>query len=150
MSDTAVTHRASREIGIAVGVSLFAVAAMAVDHLLVDGDPDFGDLFTFLLSSGLALVLAAIVFGIVVPRARAAGAERAAKRALVCSLLSMLALPSLWLGLPFPLAGGGVALGLGARTGPRRRVAVAAVAIGSIVLLLGIADYVEQAVRKLV
>jgi hypothetical protein len=149
MSDTAVTHRASPEIGIAVGVSLLAIAAMAVDHLFVGHTPDRGDVFTFLLSSSLSLILAAMVFGIVVPRAKAVGADRAAKRGLACSLLSVLALPSLWIGLPFPLAGGGVALGLIGRAGQRRRLATAAIVIGSTVLLLGASAYIGEAISEL-
>jgi hypothetical protein len=137
----------SRDTGIGIAVAALAVAAMAVDHLLGD-DPGLEDPFTFLLGSGLSLAVAAIVFAGVVPRAKAAGAERAARRALVCSVLSVVALPLVWLGLPFPLAGGGIALGLTGRDGQRRRRATAAIGIGAIVLLLGTAGYAGQAVQK--
>ena len=59
-----------------------------VDHLLGD-DPGLEDVPTFLLSSGLTLAVAAVVFGIVVPRA-AADPVRAAKRGVVLSALSVL------------------------------------------------------------
>ena len=136
----------SRQTTIGVGVSAIAVAAMAVDHLLGD-DPGLEDVPTFLLSSGLTLAVAAVVFGIVVPRA-ATDPVTAAKRGLVLSTLSVLVIVTIWLGLPFPLAGGGIALGLIGRNGTRRRRATVAVVLGAAVVLLGTVGYTAEAIRK--
>ena len=120
---------------------------MAVDHLLGD-DPGLEDPPTLLLCCGLTLALAAVVFGRVVPRARAGDRRRAARHGLACSVLALVpGVAALWLGLPFVLAGGGIALGLRARgTG---RAATAAIVIGGLVLLLGTGLYAVQAVDKL-
>ncbi len=142
----------SRETRIGMAAAGLAVGAMAVDHLLEDGGAVPADLPAFAIASVLSLAVAALVFGRVVPRAKASadGAERQAKAGIACSLLAVLAVPTaLWLGLPFVLGGGGVALGLLGRHGERRRLADAAVALGALVLLLGASNYVVQAVAKL-
>jgi hypothetical protein len=54
-----------------------------------------------------------------------------------------------WLGLPFVLAGGGVALGLLGRDGTRGRAALAAIALGGLVIGLGAVGYGAQFVDKL-
>ena len=54
-----------------------------------------------------------------------------------------------WLGLPFVLAGGGVALGLAELRGERRRLALVAVVLGGLVIALGTAGYGVQFVAKL-
>ena len=136
----------SQQTTIGVGVSAIAVAAMSVDHLLGD-DPGLEDVPTFLLSSGLTLAVAAVVFGIVVPRA-AADPVRAAKRGVVLSALSVLVIVTIWLGLPFPIAGGGIALGLIGRRGSHRTRATVAVVLGAAVVLLGTVGYGVEAIRK--
>ena len=124
----------------AAGVTALAVVAMFFDHMLDAEEPFPADAPAFAISVALILVLALIVFGVVVRRTTSspAHADLAGKRALVCSILSVLALPGIWLGLPFVLAGGGITLGALGRHGRRRRLAVAAIAIGLIVLVLGI------------
>jgi hypothetical protein len=136
---------------IAVAVAALAVAAMAVDHLLGD-DPGLEDPPAFLIASLLSLMLTGLLFGVLVPRTRAApeAPERAAARGLACSILAVVTLPlALWLGLPFPLAGAGVALGLFGRAGRRRHLAIAAVAVGTAVLVLATGAYTYLAVDKL-
>jgi hypothetical protein len=124
----------------AAGVTALAIVAMFFDHMLDVEEPFPADWPAFAISVVLILVLAAIVFGGVVRRTTASpeGRDLAGKRALVCSLLSVLALPAIWLGLPFVLAGGGITLGALGRRGRRRRLALAAIAIGAIVVVLGI------------
>lgn len=143
-------ERVSRETMIGIGASALAVFAMAVDHLLEDGGGFAADPAAFGIGVGLSLALAAVVFGRVVSRARAVGPESAAKRAIVCSLLAAVGLVTLlWLGLPIVLGAGGMALGLIGRRGERRRLALAAIAVGVIVVGLGTSAYVWQAVDKL-
>ena len=116
--------RVSRETGIGVAVSALAGGAMAIDHLVgtetePGDDPALEDPPAFLLSSGLSLALAALLFGVVVRRGARDDPDRAARKAIACSLLAVPAIPLLFLGLPFPLAGAGIALGLVGRQGTR-------------------------------
>jgi hypothetical protein len=136
-------------VSIGVGVSILAILAMAVDHLM-GSDPGLEDPPAFLTASGLSVALAAFLFARVVPRATEAGADRAARNALTLSVLALVpGLATLWLGLPFVLAGAGVALGLTARDGGPSRRATAAIAIGAIALLVSTTVYVVQAIEKL-
>jgi hypothetical protein len=96
MNEASATTGISRETVIGSCAAVLAVAAMAVDHLLVGEEgPDLGDLLTFLITAGLSLVLAAFLFGRVVPRAKAhpEGPELAAKRGLICRPARGLAFP---------------------------------------------------------
>lgn len=150
VSDRPARGRVARKTVIGIGASALAVFAMAVDHLLEQGGGFAADPWAFVLAVGLSLALAGVVFGRVVPRANAAGPESAATRALACSLLAAVGLvPLLWLGLPIVLGAGGIALGLNGRRGERRRLALAAIALGAIVVGLGTSAYAWQAVDKL-
>jgi hypothetical protein len=148
--------RLSRETWIGVGTLVLAVAAMAVDHLF-GTDPDSDDSFpvdpaAFLISVGVSALLAAFLFGRVVPRAKArrSESERTAVQAAVCSGLAVVpGIGLLWLGFPLVLAGGGIALGLLGRRGERRRLATAAVVLGMIVVVFGAGAYAVAAMRGL-
>ena len=130
-----MSGRFSRETGIGAAAAVYAVAAMAYDHL-VPGDPG-----GFVIGSALSVVLAAALFGWLVPRSKSS-AERAATTGLVCSTLAVIpGLALIWLGFPFVLAGSGIALGLVGRGGERLGRATAAVLIGAGVLVLGAAAY---------
>ena len=139
--------RPSRETAIAIGVSLLAIAAMAVDHLVgTEREPGEEDSFpvdpaAFALGSAVSVALVALLFRFVVRPAVRRGPEVAARRALTCSALAVVALPLVFLGLPFPLAGAGIALGLRGRGGSRRRLATAATAVGALVIALAAVAY---------
>jgi hypothetical protein len=133
--------RVSRETAIGMAVTALAIVAMAFDHLDVLGDDFPADPLAFVISSALSLFIAAIVFGIVIPRVKAAPdpAERAARRGIVWSVAAVVpGLGFVWLGVTFVLAGAGIALGLLGRRGERKRLATAAVAVGAIALGLSI------------
>jgi hypothetical protein len=146
--------RLSRETWIGVGAFAVATAAMAIDHL-IGNDPERADPFpvdpaAFLISVGLAAILALFLFGRVVPRAKARDADpdRTAVNAAIFSGLALVpGFALLWLGFPFVLAGSGIALGLLGRRSRRRRIATAAVVVGAIVVVLGFAAYVATLVR---
>jgi hypothetical protein len=147
-----LTAAVSRETWIGVGVTGLAIAAMAVDHLMGDDPAILEDPFAFVVSAVFCVALAAFVFGRLVPRTKAApnGSERAVKRAFVLSVLAVVGIPLVfWLGLPFVLAGGGIALGLLGRQGPRRRAGLAAIALGVLVIGLGTVGYGIQFIAKL-
>ena len=131
-----------------------ALGAMAVDHLLGterdEGESGLADPVTFGVSVALCLVTAALVFGWVAPRARARGLDRAAAIGLACSVLAVVPGAALaWLGFPFVVAGGGVELGLEGRHGGRRRLALAAVVVGTAFLALGTIAYAYFLVQGL-
>lgn len=127
----------SRETAIGLAATTVALVAMVFDHLVGD-DPGLEDPVAFLVAAALTLIATAIVFGFVVPRAKAGAnsAERAAKQGFILSLISVVAIALIWLGVTFVLAGGAVALGLLGRRGERSRMAYAAIAIGTIVLVM--------------
>lgn len=122
------------DIAIGAAVTALALVAMTFDHLL-GADPGLEDPVAFAVSAVLVLATAALVFGVVVPRAHSSRSV-AAKRAFILSLLSFLAIALIWLGVTFVLAGGAVALGLYGRGSERRALAWAAIAIA--VLVLGV------------
>lgn len=128
-------ERAATETLIGAAATVFAVAAMAYDHLL-PGDPG-----AFAVGSTLSVVVAVALFAWLVPRSKRTAA-RAANTALACSAITVIpGVALLWLGLPFVLAGGGIALGLIGREGEHRGRATAAVIVGAAVLALGAAAY---------
>ena len=122
----------SRETAIGIATTALAIVAMVFDHLIPD-DP-----VAFAISVALSVVVAAFLFLRVIPRTKAAEEpeELAATRALVCGLLAVPALILVWVGIPFPVAGGAIALGL---IGRRRRRALVAIVLGIVVLLLATA-----------
>jgi hypothetical protein len=78
-----------------------------------------------------------LLFGWIVPRSLRAPA-RAAKRGLVCGIVAALTLPLVFLGLPFVVAGGAVALGLVGLRSERRHAALAGLVLGVAVLALAV------------
>jgi hypothetical protein len=140
-----------REAAIAVVVGAVSVVTMAIDHLIgtedePGDDPGLDDPAAFLISVTLSLLLAALLFGVVVRRAARDDLSRVATKAMAYSLLAIPALALLFLGVPFPLAGAGIALGLLGREGRRSGLATAAVAIGVLVISLGAGAYVAALV----
>ena len=55
---------------------------------------------------------------------------------------------TIWLGLPFPIAGGGIALGLIGRRGSHRTRAMVAVVLGAAVVLLGTVGFGVEAIAQ--
>ncbi len=124
---------------LATGGVTLGLAAMAVDHLLGD-DPGLEDPGAFLASAALIVVLAALLYGVVVRRARAPR-----RGTLIVAVLAVASLPLMWLGVPFVVGSAAVALGMRA-TG---HVATAGVAVGVLVLLLVSGAYTYEAIDKL-
>ena len=142
----------SRETAIAVAVSFVVVGTMAIDHLVGTSDPDepgFEDPGAFVFSVALALALVALFFGRVVRRAVREEPEDSTLKAVALSLLGVLTLPLIFLAVPFPFAGAGLALGLHARNGRRWVLATAAVVAGAFVLALGAVAYLTALLAQL-
>jgi hypothetical protein len=112
---SAVNTGPSREAAIGLLACALALGAMAVDHL-IPGDP-----VAFVVTSARALALAAFLFGYVIPRTKASSEPlaAAARRGILVSSLAALSIPTLFVGFPFVLGAGGVALGLLGRGGRR-------------------------------
>lgn len=127
---------------VGLGATVLAVALMAWDHLWGNqrGSEDSFpvDAGTFFLSLGLIAVATVVVFGVTVPRSinHPDSIHRAAVIHGVVAVV--LAVPASWLGLPVVVAGGAIVLGVRALAGPHRRIAVTAIALGSVVMVFGV------------
>jgi hypothetical protein len=143
--------RVSREAWIGVGATVLAIVAMAVDHMFDEDGGFAADPSGFAIACALSIALAVYLFGRVVPRALAhpERGERAARDALRLAGITLVSMPTAWLGLPFVLAGATLALGLVGRHSMGRRRATVAAGFAVLVLLAGAADYVEQTIDKL-
>jgi len=119
--------------------TLLAIGLMAWDHLWGNergSDDSFpADPATFFVTMALIVATGLVVFGVTVPRAtdRPATVHRAAL--IHSGIAVVLALPASWMGFPVVLAGGGIALGIHALGGERRRPAVVAIDLGVLVVL---------------
>jgi hypothetical protein len=105
-------------------VAALAIGAIAVANFVAEGEN--GGAGPFAVSAIVALIVAALVFGRVIPRAKDGATARTA---LVLAALSVLLLVAFWSGLPQILAPAAIVLGLAA---PRSGESIAAVAIGSL------------------
>lgn len=83
------------------------------------------------------LVMAALVFGLLVPWAEK---RSPAKAGLIVSILGFLSIAAFWSGLPVVLGGAGATLGLSSRESAASRggKATAAIAVGSVAAILSI------------
>ena len=120
---------------------------MVGDHLLGD-DPGLEDPGAFAASAGISVAAALLLFGWIVPRSADAPAL-AARRGLVCGIAAVLTLPLVFLGLPFVVAGGAIALGLVGLKSERRRAALAGAVLGVAVLALAFAAASIETAPKL-
>jgi hypothetical protein len=139
----------AREAAIAVGVAVVSVVTMAIDHLIGTeserNESQSAEPIAFVTTTALALAFTGVLFGFVVRRAYQDPGGSATK-AIACSALSVATLPLLFLAVPFPLAGAGIALGLLGRDGRRPRLATAAVVTGALVVALGVGAYIVAVV----
>jgi len=99
---------------------------------------DFGDYWPVLIIIG---VVAAIVFGVVVPRGLS-GAWPTARTGLILSVLGLLTVIAFWSGAPPIFAFGGILLGYVARQRGESGLATAAIGIGVLALVADIAIYI--------
>jgi energy-converting hydrogenase Eha subunit A len=134
---------------IAAVAAAVSVVTMAIDHLIgTESERDesqSAEPIAFVATTALALGLTVILFRFVVARAHRSP-RTVATKAIACSALAVATVPLLFLAVPFPLASGGIALGLIGREGNRRRLSTASVVIGALVLALGLAAYVAAVV----
>jgi ABC-type sulfate transport system permease subunit len=115
-------------------------AALAVIGLqYVIARPEEDALREFLVVTGLIVVAAAIVFGVVVPRAVARGGSPGT--ALTLSLLGLLFAAAYWSGIPPVLAIGGIVL---ARRSARGGLTTAATVVGVLALFADLAVVVAD------
>jgi len=128
-------------VWITAAVAIAMAAALAAWGSFGDNG-DFGDYWPVLIIIG---VLAAIVFGLVVPRGLS-GAWPTARTGLILSVLGLLTVAIFWSGAPPIFAFGGVLLGYFARTRGESGMATAAVAIGVLALVADVIIYIGDQV----
>ena len=85
---------------------VLAIALLAVGAYSGSGD----DTGYFLVASLIAIVTAAVLYWIVLPRI-----TRVGRGALIIGVLAVVSIPVFWLGFPTVLGGAAIALGLPAR-----------------------------------
>jgi hypothetical protein len=125
---------------------LTAVVAIAVSALLAawgtfgDEDNSAGDYVPVLVIIG---VLAAIVYGFVVPRA-ARGIWPMARTGLILSILGLLTVIVFWSGAPPIFAFAGLLLGYFARGREPSGLATAAILVGVMALVADVAIYIAD------
>lgn len=122
------------DVVIGIVVTVLAVVAMWFDHMRGD-DPGFEDPVAFFLSAGLCIALAAVLFGYVVRGVRL-DPDSAARRGVITSVISVVTIALVWLGVPWIVAGAGIAMGTIGLRAERRRFAVLAIVIGACTLIL--------------
>jgi hypothetical protein len=142
MADNEPGQQHRRTMIVASGATFLAIAMMAWDHLWGNergpADSFPVDPATFFISLALIVTAAVLVFGITVRRS--AGHPATVDRsALIHSGIALaLAIPLSWLGFPTVVAGAGVALGIQGLGGTHRRVAIAAIGVGLLVIVFAI------------
>jgi hypothetical protein len=117
---------------LAAAAGAAALAVIGLQYLIARPEEDA--LREFLVVTGMIVVAAAIVFGVVVPRAVARGGSPGT--ALTLSLLGLLLAAAYWSGIPPVLALGGVVLARHSRPGGASR---AALVVGVLALLADLA-----------
>ena len=141
---------ATLRIGIAAtGLAVVGLASSYLVQGVLDVEPGY-DVRGFLIGTTVALVLAGVLFGKVVPGAVRAPDEgnRPATVGLVTSVFAFLGIALFWLGVPLVAAGAGIALARhgqarAERSGGRGR-ANAALAISVFVVLATVAVLVND------
>lgn len=151
VTETTPDRRPAPSVWAAAAVAIAIAAALAAWGTFGaaddEGNNDFNDYWPVLVIIG---VLAAIVFGWAVPSAlRNPG--RAAKTALVLSVLGLLSIIAFWSGAPPILAIGGILLGYLVREGrlaggeaSRRGFGTAAIVIGVLALVADVVVYISD------
>jgi hypothetical protein len=102
---------AQRDRVIAGIAALLLLVGMPIGWL--SGNTSTGDAIAFVVATVISLVVLAATFLWLLPRERAAG--RAARTALILSIVALVLIAAFWTGLCFGPAAGAVALGLSAR-----------------------------------
>jgi hypothetical protein len=124
-------------VWITAAVAIAMAAALAAWGSFGDNG-DFSDYWPVLIIIG---VLAAIVFGLVVPRGLS-GAWPMARTGLILSVLGLLTVIVFWSGAPPIFALGGILLGYFARQRGESGMATAAVAIGVLAVVADLIIYI--------
>jgi hypothetical protein len=124
-------------------IAMTAAAAVAIAAALaawgsLSGDGDFGDYWPVLL---IIAVVAAIVFGFVVPRA-VRGEWPAARTGLILSVVGLLTVAVFWSGAPPIFAFAGILLGYLARQRGETGVSSAAILVGVLALVADVVIYI--------
>lgn len=135
-------RRSSNLLAAAAAFGIVVAAALAAWGTFGgEEEYDFSDYWPVLI---IVAVLAAVVFGLVVPWALRSG--RAATAGLVLSVLGLLTVTVFWSGAPPIFAAAGIALGYLARQAAltRTSIATAAVVVGVLALVADLIIYITD------
>jgi hypothetical protein len=127
-------------------IQLAGLAAAALTAVLLAvanfaGSTENGGGAAYAVTLGFSLVLAAVLFGLAIPRI-----ERPARAGLIAGVLALLSVAVFWSGLPFVLGPAAVVLGLLGRARDERAAGTVAVALGALATVGGIAALVADQV----
>ncbi|MGH3457452.1 hypothetical protein [Aeromicrobium sp.] len=124
----------------AIGVTLATIGFTALG-IYGDGSPGAeASTSEFLIISGIAVVAAAIVFAVVIPRTL--DKDAAAMTALTLSILGAITVMAFWAGVTLALAFGGILLGMAARESAKgRTMAIAAMVLGLVAVVAYVGIY---------
>ena len=136
----------SREAAVGIASTL-AAAALAVYAVLGGPNVQQHQVDTLPYVIGFVVVIAAIVFGLVVPWAKQRGqGNRPATVGLISSVFGLLTIVAFWSGLPLILGGAGIALGLEGQdrsaTAGRPGLARTAMIVGALAVVLSVGSIV--------
>lgn len=120
----------NRRTGIAAAAVALAIVLLAIGAY--SGDDD--DTSYFLIASAITIVVAVLLFWGIVPRITRPGLG-----GLIVGILAVVSLAVFWLGLPSPLAGAAVVLGLTAReSGSEVGKGTAALALAAVAIVAAV------------
>lgn len=122
-----------RRVG-AIAIAL-AFVAQLFGNIVGNTDDEQGGRIFFAITLVLCALLAAWLFGRVVPRSVAEGAAAGARRALIVAIVAAVSFLAFWTGLPFVLAPAAIVMGAVSRSRGGDNRAVVAIVVGAIVLL---------------
>jgi uncharacterized membrane protein len=126
----------TRRSGIfAIGLTF---VALFIANVVGNGADENGGVAYLIVTFAVCAAIAVWMFWRLMPRSVEAGASTSATRALIIAILSALAFPFFWSGLPYVLAPAGIALGLASRARGGGSKATAAVAIAAVALLAAV------------
>jgi uncharacterized membrane protein len=122
----------TRRAGVfAIGLTFIA---LFIANVVGNGAGENGGVAYLLVTFAVCAALAGWMFWRLMPRSVEAGASTSATRALIIAVLSALAFPFFWSGLPYVLAPAGIALGVASRSRGGGSRATAAIVIGALAL----------------
>ena len=126
-------------VGIGVAAAVLTAIALAAANFVGTEPGESGGGAEYAVTLGFSLLVAAALFGWVIPRT-----DRPGRTGLVVALIALLSLAAFWSGLPLVLGPAAGVLGLLGRARGEGGAATAAVVLGSLATLAAIAAVIAD------